>query len=93
MAGIWGGICRACLPVVALAALLSSAQADVVIGIAGPMGGSFADVGRDIKAGVEIAVAAANARGGIGGEKIVTVSVDDKCEAETGAAVANQLIG
>lgn len=93
MAGIWGGICRACLPVVALAAFLSSARADVVIGIAGPMGGSFADVGRDIKAGVEIAVAAANVRGGIGGEKIVTVSVDDKCEAETGAAVANQLIG
>lgn len=64
-----------------------------MIGIAGPMGGSFADIGRDIKAGVEIAVAAANARGGINGEKIRTVAVDDKCEAETGAAVANQLIG
>lgn len=93
MLGIRDGIRRACLPVAVLAAFLSAARADVVIGIAGPMGGSFADIGRDIKAGVEIAVAAANARGGIGGEKIRTVSVDDKCEAETGAAVANQLIG
>ncbi len=89
-----GSIRRACLLVAALAvASLSPARADVVIGIAGPMGGSFADIGRDIKAGVEIAVAAANARGGIGGEKIRTVAVDDKCEAETGTAVANQLIG
>lgn len=89
-----GDICRACLLGMALvAAPLSAARADVVLGIAGPMGGSFADVGRDIKAGVEIAVAAANARGGVNGEKIKTVSVDDKCEAETGAAVANQLIG
>lgn len=88
------GIGRACLLVAVLTAVsLSPARADVTIGIAGPMGGSFADVGRDIKAGVEIAVAAANARGGINGEKIRTVSVDDKCEAETGAAVANQLIG
>ena len=94
MVGIWGGICRACLLGAALAAAsVASARADVVIGIAGPMGGSFADVGRDIKAGVEIAVATANARGGIGGEKIRTVTVDDKCEAETSAAVANQLIG
>ena len=82
------------LLVAALAvASLSPARADVTIGIAGPMAGSFADVGRDIRAGVEIAVAAANARGGINGEKIRTVAVDDKCEAETGAAVANQLIG
>lgn len=89
-----GDICRACLLGVVLAVTpLSLARADVVLGIAGPMGGSFADVGRDIKAGVEIAVAAANARGGLNGEKIKTVSVDDKCEAESGAAVANQLIG
>lgn len=88
------GIGRACLLVAVLtASSLSVARADVTIGIAGPMGGSFADIGRDIKAGVEIAVAAANARGGINGEKIRTVAVDDKCEAETGAAVANQLIG
>lgn len=91
---VMSGIGRACLLVAVLAAFpLSSARADVTIGIAGPMGGSFADIGRDIKAGVEIAVAAANARGGINGEKIRTVSVDDKCEAETGTAVANQLIG
>ncbi|MCM5555705.1 branched-chain amino acid ABC transporter substrate-binding protein [Pleomorphomonas sp. NRK KF1] len=93
MMSMLGGIRRACLSVAALAVILVPARAEVVIGIAGPMGGSFADVGRDIKAGVEIAVATANARGGIGGEKIRTVAVDDKCEAETAAAVANQLIG
>ena len=88
------GIGRTCFLVAVLTALsLSPARADVMVGIAGPMSGSFADIGRDIRAGVEIAVAAANASGGIHGEKIRTVSVDDKCEAETGTAVANQLVG
>lgn len=78
---------------IVLAMLAMPARADVVIGIAGPMGGSFADIGRDIRAGVEIAIAAANAHGGIGGEKIRSVAVDDRCEAETATAVANQLVG
>lgn len=86
---------RRILPVAVALALSMAlpAKADVLIGIAGPMSGSFADVGRDIRAGVEIAIASANARGGIGGEKIKSVSVDDRCEAETGTAVANQLVG
>ncbi len=69
------------------------AGAAVLVGIAGPMSGSFAPVGLEIRAGVEAAVADLNAAGGIGGEKLRTVVVDDKCDAETGAAVANQLVG
>jgi len=89
------GETRRILPAaVLLAAMVAMpARAEVVIGIAGPMSGSFADIGRDIRAGVEIAIATANAHGGIGGEKIRSVVVDDKCEAETGGAVANQLVG
>lgn len=89
-----GGVARNLLVGAAAAVLFAlPAEADVMIGIAGPMSGSFADIGRDIRAGVEIAVAAANAAGGLKGERIVTVAVDDKCEAETAAAVANQMIG
>lgn len=69
------------------------APAAVLVGIAGPMSGSFAAVGTDIRIGVEAAVADINAAGGIGGETLRTVVVDDKCDADTGAAVANQLVG
>lgn len=82
------------LPALALAAVLAvPARAEVLIGVAGPMSGAFAGIGAEIQAGVETAVAALNARGGLDGEPVAVVTVDDKCDAETGTAVANQLIG
>ncbi|WP_181707555.1 branched-chain amino acid ABC transporter substrate-binding protein [Chthonobacter rhizosphaerae] len=83
------------VPVVCLlgCVLAGPARAEVLIGVAGPMSGAFAGIGAEIRAGVEAAVARVNADGGIGGEPAAVVVVDDKCDAETGAAVANQLIG
>lgn len=78
---------------VAAAGLVSPASAEVLVGVAGPMSGSFADVGQDIVTGAELAVAAVNAAGGLGGERLKTVEVDDKCDPKTGEAVANQLVG
>jgi branched-chain amino acid transport system substrate-binding protein len=69
------------------------ARADVLVGVAGPMAGSFANAGRDIAAGVDIAIAAVNARGGLDGQKLKAVVVDDKCDGETATALANQLVG
>lgn len=71
----------------------SPARAEVLVGVAGPMSGSFADVGRDIEAGALLAIAAVNAAGGLDGETLKAVVVDDRCDPTTGAAVANQLIG
>ncbi|WP_181702249.1 branched-chain amino acid ABC transporter substrate-binding protein [Chthonobacter albigriseus] len=76
-----------------LTALTSPASADVVIGVAGPMSGIFAPVGSEILAGVTQAVDVLNAAGGVGGQSVVVEVVDDKCEAKTGEAVANQLVG
>ncbi|BBE70477.1 branched-chain amino acid ABC transporter substrate-binding protein [Oharaeibacter diazotrophicus] len=75
---------------VILLALAAPAKADVIVGVAGPMSGSFAAVGAEIRAGVEQAAADL---GGIAGEPVKIVAVDDKCDPETGSAVANQLVG
>lgn len=71
----------------------AEARADVVIGVAGPMSGAFAPVGEAMRVGVEAAVQRLNDAGGIAGERIVVEVLDDKCEGETGAAVANQFVG
>ncbi|WP_237153554.1 branched-chain amino acid ABC transporter substrate-binding protein [Oryzibacter oryziterrae] len=67
--------------------------APFLVGVTGPMSGSFADIGKGIEAGVKMAADAANAAGGVGGDKIAVVTADDKCDADTGTAVANQLVG
>jgi branched-chain amino acid transport system substrate-binding protein len=69
------------------------ARADILVGVAGPMSGTFFAVGDEMRAGVEAAVAEINAAGGLDGERLAVEVVDDKCAAETGAAVANQLVG
>lgn len=69
------------------------ARADVIVGVAGPMSGSFLAIGDEIRAGAAAAAADINAAGGIGGEPVRIEVVEDKCAAETGAAVANQLVG
>jgi branched-chain amino acid transport system substrate-binding protein len=89
--GVRIGLGAAALTVAML--LGAAARADVLVGVAGPMGGSFAAVGRDIAAAADIAIATLNARGGLDGQKLKAVTVDDKCEAETATAVANQLVG
>lgn len=79
-----------------LAVLLSTAvpaRADLLVGVAGPMSGAFAPIGGEIEAGVRAAVAAVNARGGVLGEALAVETVDDKCDPQVGAAVANQLVG
>jgi branched-chain amino acid transport system substrate-binding protein len=85
---------RSAPAVAALLLLLASpASAEVVIGVAAPLSGAFAPVGREIQAGVDLAVRRLNDAGGIDGETVVVEALDDKCDAATGSAVANQLVG
>ena len=87
---------RRLLPLFAfsLAATLSgAASADIVIGVAAPLTGGFAVLGEQMRTGAAQAVADINAAGGVDGEMLRLEAVDDKCDAKTGDAVANQLAG
>jgi len=78
----------------ALAALVLSgslARADVVIAVVGPMTGSFAKAGEQMKRGAELAVKDLNAAGGIAGQGVRLVVRDDACDPVQAAAVANRL--
>jgi len=69
----------------------SFAQADVKIGVAGPMTGANASFGEQYMKGAQAAADAINKAGGINGEKIVLVQGDDACEPKQAVAVANKM--
>ncbi|MFO1350208.1 MAG: ABC transporter substrate-binding protein [Gammaproteobacteria bacterium] len=73
------------------AAFTATAQADIVIGSAGPMTGQYATFGEQLKRGAEMAVADINAAGGVNGEKLVLEIGDDACDPKQAVAVANQM--
>jgi branched-chain amino acid transport system substrate-binding protein len=64
----------------------------LVIGIAGPMTGSEAKFGEQLKKGAEAAVADLNAAGGINGKKVQLITGDDACDPKQAQAVANKLV-
>lgn len=76
-----------------LAAVPATAQAQINIAVAGPMTGSLALLGIQIRSGAEAAVAEINAAGGLLGEQVVLTTADDTCSADRAEAVANQLAG
>jgi branched-chain amino acid transport system substrate-binding protein len=81
---------------VLLSAMLSAvaqARADILIGDASPLTGPVAWSGEQHAAGTELAVADLNARGGLLGEPIRLISVDDACHTEQAVAAAKKLIG
>ncbi|WP_342243738.1 branched-chain amino acid ABC transporter substrate-binding protein [Pseudomonas sp. OTU5201] len=70
----------------------SVAQADVVIGVAGPHTGANASFGEQYWRGASQAAEDINAAGGINGEKIKLVKADDACEPKQAVSVANRLV-
>jgi branched-chain amino acid transport system substrate-binding protein len=71
----------------------SLAQADIPIAVVGPMTGSEATFGEQMKNGAEMAVANLNAAGGVLGQKLVLEIGDDACDPKQAVAVANQVAG
>ncbi len=69
-----------------------SAQADIVVGVAGPHTGAYAAFGEQLWKGAEKAAADINKLGGVNGEKIKLVKADDACEPKQAVAVANRLV-
>jgi branched-chain amino acid transport system substrate-binding protein len=84
------------LSMVALSTALtlgSVAQAQVRLGVAGPITGPNAAFGAQLQRGVEQAVEDINAAGGILGQKIVISVGDDVSDPKQGVSVANKFVG
>jgi branched-chain amino acid transport system substrate-binding protein len=73
--------------------LAAPARADIRIALAGPITGSSAVFGTQMREGAEQAVADINAHGGLLGQKITMEVADDACDPKQAVAVANQLAG
>ncbi len=74
------------------AGLLSlPAAAQVQIGVAGPLTGSNAAAGDQMKIGAVQAVADLNKAGGILGKQVVLTVADDACDPKQAVSVANQM--
>jgi branched-chain amino acid transport system substrate-binding protein len=71
--------------------LTATAQADIVIAVAGPMTGKDASFGEQMKRGAEMAVKDINAKGGVLGQQLKLEVGDDACDPKQAVAVANQL--
>jgi branched-chain amino acid transport system substrate-binding protein len=71
---------------------VSVAQAqDITIAVAGPITGSYAIFGEQMRRGAQLAVDDLNAKGGILGKKIKLEVGDDACDPRQAVSVANQL--
>jgi branched-chain amino acid transport system substrate-binding protein len=77
---------------VAAALLCGVAHAEILIGVAGPLGGQYAAFGNEIKAGAEQAATAINADGGINGEQLAVIASDDACDTKRAADVARDFV-
>ena len=78
--------------VLAIAAAAAPTRADVLIGDASPLTGPVSWVGAHYLVGTELAVADLNAKGGVLGEQVQLISVDDACDTEQAVAAAQKLI-
>jgi branched-chain amino acid transport system substrate-binding protein len=73
-------------------ATIPATNAEMLIGLAAPLTGPRAWAGEETRAGAEAAVRDLNNRGGVLGEALVTVLVDDFCDAEQAVAAAKKLV-
>jgi branched-chain amino acid transport system substrate-binding protein len=68
----------------------TGAQAQIKLGVAGPITGGSAAFGAQLKNGVEQAVEDINAAGGILGQKLVVSIGDDRADPKEGVSTANK---
>lgn len=90
MASVFKALGLSCL--VAFATV-GEVQAEIRIGLSGPLSGEFGQFGEQMAAGAKLAVEDINAAGGLLGQQLELVLKDDKCEPDEATAVANQMIG
>ncbi|OZB17054.1 MAG: leucine ABC transporter subunit substrate-binding protein LivK, partial [Marinobacter sp. 34-60-7] len=75
-------------------ALMAAGQAaaEIKIGIAGPMTGPVAQYGDMQFSGARMAIERINAEGGVMGEDLVAVELDDVCDPKQAVTVANRMV-
>ena len=82
---------RTFLAAAAVAFTAGAASAQINIASVGPMTGSNASFGAQLKAGAEMAVADINKAGGVLGKQLVLQIGDDACDPKQAVSVANQM--
>ena len=70
----------------------ASANAQIVIGTAGPMTGQYASFGEQMANGADFAVSDINAAGGVLGEALELFVGDDACDPRQAVSVANDAV-
>jgi branched-chain amino acid transport system substrate-binding protein len=78
--------------VIVVATLDWPARAEVLIGMAGPLTGKNAWFGEQMERGAALAVADLNAAGGVLGQQVELITVDDFCDPEQAVAAAKKLV-
>ncbi len=71
---------------------IAAVQAEIKVGIAGPLSGSALIGGEQQEIGAKKAIEHLNNKGGVLGKRIVAISVDDACKPQQAKAVARQLV-
>lgn len=77
----------------AAAVWATTAGAEILIGVAGPMTGSQSWFGEQFERGARMAAADLNGKGGLLGEEVELVVGDDFCDPDQAVAAANKLVG
>ena len=77
---------------IAVSMLGTSAWADIIVGVAGPMTGSNASFGEQYQRGAQKVIADINAKGGVLGQKLEIAVGDDACDPKQAVNVANDLV-
>lgn len=72
--------------------LVTTARADIYVGIVGPLSGSALTSGEQQEVGAQAAIDHLNKMGGVLGQEIIAISVDDACEPRQAKAIARQLV-
>ena len=81
------------ISVISAAALYATGlRADILIGVPAPMTGGMSWIGEQGERGTALAVANLNAAGGVLGEPVRAVVVDDFCESDQAVAAAKKLV-
>src|SRR5271157_3350593 len=81
------------IPVALSLWLAGAAQAQIKIGVAGPITGANASFGAQLTQGVDQAAEDINKAGGILGQKIEVEQGDDVSDPKQGVSVANKFVG
>lgn len=69
-----------------------TSEAEILMGVAGPLSGSVSYAGEILALATEVAVEHLNEAGGVGGEEVVILMEDDACNPDQGAVVGEKLI-